>query len=390
MCFHQDAGLRETDNEHKGSIFANAASVLSMAAEEISLDDHLEKELANEVELWRMETSSTAVHQSNDGAYRAVFSTNGPEAYGHSVDSASALDLPNYGMESEPECAGESDRGRQLGYDQVYSYGSSPRRSHPGDREVTGLSTNSTGQEYTMQTWRECSTGQSSVPGTSMSETREQTATSSQLYSGTDAGGAYAEEAYPAGPTETLDRRPPPQESGEVRGQLAADYPAAHGTFHPSKECDVPSGEYPSAPERGFTRERTALAPQAEPSDEPTMRDDTLVSESGVTLPVGGDSSAGGWLCSNLENDEAFPNEATSVTSSEEEDSFMGFQEDPLEKQMQAPSTPLTKIVGPAASDLEAGSGRSPANRMQQNTMKSPPKNQQPGWEGVRSDRSAF
>lgn len=141
MCFHQDAGLRETDNEHKGSIFANAASVLSMAAEEISLDDHLEKELANEVELWRMETSSTAVHQSNDGAYRAVFSTNGPEAYGHSVDSASALDLPNYGMESEPECAGESDRGRQLGYDQVYSYGSSPRRSHPGDREVTGLST---------------------------------------------------------------------------------------------------------------------------------------------------------------------------------------------------------------------------------------------------------
>ncbi|CAE8587561.1 unnamed protein product, partial [Polarella glacialis] len=48
-----------------GNIFANASAVLSMAAEDMedhfdnmSLDDHMEKELANEVELWRMETSS--------------------------------------------------------------------------------------------------------------------------------------------------------------------------------------------------------------------------------------------------------------------------------------------------------------------------------------------
>lgn len=39
------------------SVFANAASVLSNAAEEIQLSNHLENELANEVELWRMETS---------------------------------------------------------------------------------------------------------------------------------------------------------------------------------------------------------------------------------------------------------------------------------------------------------------------------------------------
>jgi len=53
------------------SIFANATSVLSVAAEEISLDDHLEKELANEVELWRMETT-TSVH-SPDMGYCTVF-----------------------------------------------------------------------------------------------------------------------------------------------------------------------------------------------------------------------------------------------------------------------------------------------------------------------------
>lgn len=41
-----------------GNIFANSASVLSSAAEEISLDDHLEREMANEVELWRLENST--------------------------------------------------------------------------------------------------------------------------------------------------------------------------------------------------------------------------------------------------------------------------------------------------------------------------------------------
>lgn len=51
-------------NGKGAGIFANAASVLSMAAEEISLDDTLEKEIANEVELWRMETSGAAIHKT--------------------------------------------------------------------------------------------------------------------------------------------------------------------------------------------------------------------------------------------------------------------------------------------------------------------------------------
>lgn len=61
MCFHADTGRGDPEENHKsGSVFANAASVLSMAAEEIQMDDHLEEELANEVELWRMETSNNA------------------------------------------------------------------------------------------------------------------------------------------------------------------------------------------------------------------------------------------------------------------------------------------------------------------------------------------
>ncbi|CAE8633007.1 unnamed protein product, partial [Polarella glacialis] len=59
-----------------GNIFANASAVLSMAAEDMedhfdnmSLDDHMEKELANEVELWRMETSSAGAVQSDTGMH---------------------------------------------------------------------------------------------------------------------------------------------------------------------------------------------------------------------------------------------------------------------------------------------------------------------------------
>lgn len=47
-----------SSSQKQQNIFANAASVLSSQAEELALDDHLEKELANEVELWRMETTT--------------------------------------------------------------------------------------------------------------------------------------------------------------------------------------------------------------------------------------------------------------------------------------------------------------------------------------------
>jgi len=65
-CINPQTGRLEEGDTSGGAgssqkaagVFANAASVLSAASEEIALDDHLEKELANEVELWRLETTS--------------------------------------------------------------------------------------------------------------------------------------------------------------------------------------------------------------------------------------------------------------------------------------------------------------------------------------------
>jgi len=108
MCFHDGAGdpLRELDENHgkSGSIFASAASVLSTAAEEISLDDHLEKELANEVELWRMDTHNAAGlstleqsvrrEEANQVAFEGSRSRSGPSLQSSSP-SASRLAPPS-------------------------------------------------------------------------------------------------------------------------------------------------------------------------------------------------------------------------------------------------------------------------------------------------------
>eukprot|EP00928_Gymnodinium_smaydae_P029773 TRINITY_DN2232_c0_g1_i2.p1 TRINITY_DN2232_c0_g1~~TRINITY_DN2232_c0_g1_i2.p1 ORF type:complete len:348 (-),score=53.13 TRINITY_DN2232_c0_g1_i2:1030-2073(-) len=55
---------RDADAKH---ILANATSVLSVTAEEIAMDDRLEEELANEVEFWRMETSTQRISSPDFG-----------------------------------------------------------------------------------------------------------------------------------------------------------------------------------------------------------------------------------------------------------------------------------------------------------------------------------
>jgi len=71
--FDGGGGSSASANGKNGGVFANAASVLAVAAEEISLDDQLEKELANEVELWRMETSGAAIQKSlQEGGLRGL------------------------------------------------------------------------------------------------------------------------------------------------------------------------------------------------------------------------------------------------------------------------------------------------------------------------------
>lgn len=87
LCIHGDTGKADEEDitkeynatQHrqraKGGIFANAAAVLTAGADgavveerrdraDLSSPNHqLERELANEVELWRMDTASTAVHR---------------------------------------------------------------------------------------------------------------------------------------------------------------------------------------------------------------------------------------------------------------------------------------------------------------------------------------
>lgn len=53
QCLHGE------EQEKSQIIFANASSVLFLAADDIMTDDHLEKELANEVELWRMDVTTS-------------------------------------------------------------------------------------------------------------------------------------------------------------------------------------------------------------------------------------------------------------------------------------------------------------------------------------------
>jgi len=70
----KDSNVRDQRQRSKGGIFANAAAVLTAGAEDavvneqrdqkdLSPNDHLERELANEVELWRMDAASVAVHR---------------------------------------------------------------------------------------------------------------------------------------------------------------------------------------------------------------------------------------------------------------------------------------------------------------------------------------
>lgn len=55
MCLHVDMSGEGRERHKTGTIFTNTAA-LSMVTEEILLDDDLQKELASEIELWRLET----------------------------------------------------------------------------------------------------------------------------------------------------------------------------------------------------------------------------------------------------------------------------------------------------------------------------------------------
>lgn len=431
MCFHQDNTGRENDSEHKtGNIFANAASVLSMAAEEISLDDHLEKELANEVELWRMETSSTAVH-TNDGGYRTVFAPAGREDYrgNHSIDSTSALSSPDGGMDSDfddnPESLGES-RGR--GSNDLACTGGR-RRVAPGTREGTGLSTESSGIS-----------GLRPSVSTPVTESREVTTTSSLGFTGGSTAAGSGEdvrsglidgrELTGTGPFGQVPPQTPlsPQVDPsahspvpKVREGLATSVASSAGG--PGRAvgvvADSAGGGAPGTPrtplkepatgsiglllgtsgQAAVSEEHPGTPPPISTAASPRLLDARLA-QSGLqpedisprddtvaALPLRGDTAntPSGEV---PETDEALPNETSDISSSE--DSFPGFIEDPLEKEMQAPAIDdiMHNYKEQRAVGLEV-------ERREELVKPSP--NGSPGTiaalsglEGVRSDRSVF
>mmetsp|Transcript_11059 Transcript_11059/g.25317 ORF Transcript_11059/g.25317 Transcript_11059/m.25317 type:complete len:323 (+) Transcript_11059:108-1076(+) len=94
LCFHNEGNRHEHNevNRKDGHIFAASNAVLS--AEEITLDDHVEKELATEVELWRLETLSPT---ANLRLYSSTLEVPQPVGGIHSAAGMDKLKLQPYG-----------------------------------------------------------------------------------------------------------------------------------------------------------------------------------------------------------------------------------------------------------------------------------------------------
>eukprot|EP00929_Paragymnodinium_shiwhaense_P057811 TRINITY_DN28959_c0_g1_i1.p1 TRINITY_DN28959_c0_g1~~TRINITY_DN28959_c0_g1_i1.p1 ORF type:complete len:364 (-),score=75.07 TRINITY_DN28959_c0_g1_i1:199-1290(-) len=91
MCFNTDnVSPDETTTQKSNNMFAKAASVLSMSPDEISLDDLIEKELANEVDLWRMDTTGHAPEDHVRHLFLAAGGAHplaGTHAFGETLDN---------------------------------------------------------------------------------------------------------------------------------------------------------------------------------------------------------------------------------------------------------------------------------------------------------------
>mmetsp|Transcript_124896 Transcript_124896/g.216562 ORF Transcript_124896/g.216562 Transcript_124896/m.216562 type:complete len:373 (+) Transcript_124896:250-1368(+) len=297
MCFHSDAG-READHEHKtGSIFANAASVLSMAAEEISLDDHLEKELANEVELWRMETSSTAVH-TNEGSYRTVFATVGRESHSSSVyDASSAVSSPDVtgrleDLEDPVIHADKVGIARAQIADHMNDSSSSQRLRL---KNVTAATRESTGLSAEHSETRE----------------REETAVSSSF-------GASGSQDPPTSPGQGKTKRGDMKKSprADSNGAALAGSPGDHDAAG-SAAADASKNSRPEC-----SSPRSDGVPLATPAPQEVVRVQTNLNDASANSPIHGNSP--------VQEEQTMGNDLSSFSSSEE-DSFPGFiEEDPV------------------------------------------------------------
>lgn len=81
-CINLQMGRDEADGDNKGNAFANASAVLSEGGQEFAAQFNLEKELANEVELWRSSSvlpseAARARDQSSPARGRPDFRSDG-------------------------------------------------------------------------------------------------------------------------------------------------------------------------------------------------------------------------------------------------------------------------------------------------------------------------
>jgi hypothetical protein len=328
MCFHQDTG-RETDGEHKtGSIFANAASVLSMAAEEISLDDHLEKELANEVELWRMETTTTTMHASD--AYRTVFApldklerntieSNSPfSTPGGRLDSIEDID----DMAEYSECPSRSNEAsaarRKLASGSAGSgmrEGTGLSTESSGQRQTTGSSPNEHSREETNTTWREV-TSQQEV-GSSLATFASGSSTAVETVAGEPTTEPMVRDRVIS-----LGARPSPSPSGTSTGITGPTIAASHGSL-PSR---LPKDDLREASNQTLSD----AAPVERTADGETRycpREASVPTVSDAAVGEAADEAPG-------RTQAALAMHGDNSSFSTSEDSFPGFIEDALEKEM--------------------------------------------------------
>jgi len=97
--------VRDNDDGKQGSVYALSRSTHTMAAEEISLDDHLEKELANEVEFWRMEKSNAGWMQTygadNPNGLSGLSSLQTTQRDQDGLPFSNALRRPSHGIDRQ-------------------------------------------------------------------------------------------------------------------------------------------------------------------------------------------------------------------------------------------------------------------------------------------------
>jgi len=228
---------------------------------------------------------------------------------------------------------------------------------------------------------------------TPVTESREETATSSltmdrgagTVGSGEETRSGATSVPYqppqPAKVKERLDQGPRSSAGGpgravgplaELSGGLASGTPCV--SEHPLVDVAVSPGSAVNTP--APSPRVIAASPEAPPEAPP--RDDTMHTavsgaDSCPTLdgPVAEMKPSAGVDGDVPETDQALPNEMDSVSSSEE-DSFPGFIEDPLEKEMQAPSP--YRGTGHSRSNHEASPGWVPPEPREEVFPKPTPK----------------